>query len=170
MARPNLSRIPVWFHGYINQVKENNITDALAAQSAYIFKFLKKIPVKKHNYRYAKGKWTIKEVLQHLIDAERVFTYRAMSIARKEKQNLPSFDENLYADNSKANKRNWNDMLEELKALRKATELLYNSFDKAQLDADGTSNNNTVYVNAICFVTVGHIEHHVRILKERYLL
>lgn len=169
MPRPDLSRVPVWFHGYINQVKENNLKDALSNQSAYLFKFLKKIPVAKHNYRYAKGKWTIKEVIQHIIDAERVFTYRALCVARKEEQNLPGFDENIYADNSKASKRNWNDMLEEFKALRKATELLYRSFDKAQLDTSGISNNNPIYVNAICFVTVGHVEHHVRILKERYL-
>jgi uncharacterized damage-inducible protein DinB len=169
MPRPDLARIPVWFHGYINQVKESNLKDALSNQSAYLFKFLKKIPIAKHNYRYAKGKWTIKEVVQHLIDAERVFTYRAMCVARKEEQNLPGFDENIYADNSKAAKRNWNDMLDEFKALRKATELLYHSFDKAQLDTSGISNNNPIYVNAICFVTVGHVEHHVRILRERYL-
>jgi DinB superfamily len=169
MPRPDLSRIPEWFHGYINEVKEKNLMEALSNQSAYLFKFLKKIPAAKHNYRYAKGKWTIKEVIQHLIDAERVFAYRAMCVARKEEQNLPSFDENIYADNSKASKRNWDDLLEEFKALRKATELLYASFDKAQLDASGTSNNNPIYVNAICFVTVGHVEHHVRVLKERYL-
>lgn len=169
MPRPNLSRVPEWFHGYINQVKEKNITDALDNQNNYLFKFLKKIPVEKHNYRYAKSKWTMKEVLQHIIDAERVFTYRAMSIARKEHQNLPGFDENLYADNSKAAKRSWNDMVAELKALRESTNYLYNSFDKAQLDANGISNNNPTYVNAICFVTVGHVEHHVRILRERYL-
>jgi DinB superfamily len=169
MARPNLTRVPEWFHGYINQVKENNLDAALKTQSGYLFKFLKKIPAAKHNYRYAKGKWAIKEVLQHLIDAERVFTYRAMCIARKETINLPGFDENIYADNSKANKRNWNDMVEEFKALRKATELLFLSFDKTQLDTSGTSNNNPIYVNAICFVAVGHVEHHVRILREKYL-
>lgn len=169
MPKPNLARVPEWFHGYIHQVNENNITAALNNQNSYLFKWLKKIPPHKHLHRYAKGKWTIKEVLQHIIDAERVFTFRAMSIARKEHQNLPGFDENFYAAHSKANKREWSEMVAELKALRAATHFLYTSFDKVQLETTGTTNNTFTYVNAICFITVGHVEHHVKILRERYL-
>ena len=169
MARPDLSRVPEFYHGYINAVPEKNLMPALLNQTAPFFKLLKKIPTDKHNYRYAKGKWTIKEMLQHMIDTERIFAYRALCIARQETASLPGFDENRYADNSKANKRNWNDLVAEFKAVRQSTEILFASFDKKQLDSNGISNGRSVYVLGIGFVIVGHVNHHVKILHERYL-
>jgi uncharacterized damage-inducible protein DinB len=142
---------------------------AMKKQTPAIFRFLNHIPVEKRNYRYGKDKWTIKEVLQHIIDAERVFAYRSLCIARKEKVSLPSFDENDYADNSKAKKRDWADMIEELKAVRRSTEILFTSFDKEQLSTFGIANNNPVSVLAIGFILVGHINQHIKIMKERYL-
>jgi len=169
MPRPDLATIPEWYHGYINQVEGNDLIVAMKKQTPAIFRFFNSIPIEKRNYRYGKGKWTIKEVLQHIIDAERVFAYRALCIARKEKVSLPSFDENDYADNSKAKKRDWTDMIEELKAVRRSTEILFSSFDKEQVSTFGIANNNPVSVLAIGFILVGHINHHVRVMKERYL-
>lgn len=169
MPRPNLATIPEWYHRYINQVEGNDLVAAMKKQTPVIFRFLNSIPVEKRNYRYGKDKWTIKEVLQHIIDAERVFAYRGLCIARKETVSLPSFDENDYADNSKAKKRDWTDMIEELKAVRRSTEILFSSFDKEQLSTVGTANNNPVSVLAIGFILVGHINHHIKITKERYL-
>jgi hypothetical protein len=169
MPRPDLSRVPEWCHGYINQVKENDLMTAFANQTQALIKFLKKIPVAKRDFRYAKGKWTIKEMLQHILDAERVFAYRALCIAIKDATTLPSFDENDYANNSKAKKRNWDDMIEELTMLRKSTEILFRSFDKAQLDTSGTASGRPMYVLAVGFIIVGHINHHINIIKERYL-
>lgn len=169
MPRPDLNRVPVFYHNYINQVPENNLMKAMKDQTTSFIKFLKKIPVEKRNYRYAKGKWTIKEMLQHIIDTERIFAYRALCIARQDKTAFPGFNENEYADNSKAAKRNWDDLVEEFKAVRRSNEILIGSFDKKQLESNGTSSGNPVYVLGICFTIVGHINHHVKVLKERYL-
>lgn len=169
MPRPDLSAVPQWYHGYINLVEGKNFVAAMKQQTSVFTGFLKKIPEAKRNYRYAKGKWTIKELLQHIIDAERIFAYRALCFARKDKTSLPSFDENEYADNSKAAKRDWNELVTEFKVVRQSSEILFGSFDKDQVNSVGIANNNPVSVNAIGFIMVGHINHHVNILKERYL-
>ena len=170
MPRPNLNRIPAWFHNYVNQVPENDLMEAMKKQSPLFIQLLESIPVLKRDYRYAEGKWTIKEVLQHILDAERVFAYRGLCIARKDSSSLPGFDENDYADNSKADKRNWDEMIEEFKVVRRSSEILFGSFDEEQLESTGTANNNPIYVLAIGYVLVGHVNHHMAILKERYLI
>ncbi|MBL7724720.1 MAG: DinB family protein [Chitinophagaceae bacterium] len=169
MARPDLSRVPEWFHRYIAQVEGDDLLPVLIQQQSSFVQFLENLPADKIDYRYGPDKWTIKEVLQHIIDAERVFLYRALCIARGEKQSLPGFDENEYAANSKAHNRNWNDMLEEFKAVRRSSEILFASFDNEQLEATGISNKNPIYVLAIGFIIAGHLTHHLNIIKERYL-
>jgi hypothetical protein len=169
MARPDLTRVPDYFHQYINQVKEVDLTEAFRNQGTSFIRFLESIPNDKHDYRYAPGKWSIKEVLQHLIDTERVFCYRALSFARRDATPLPSFDENVFASNSKADKRNWPDLVEEFKAVRRATEMLFDSFDKEQLEASGTASGKSNYVLGIGYIMTGHINHHMRIMNERYL-
>ena len=167
--RPDLSRIPQFYHNYINQVPQDDLREAFKVQTPAFIKFIESIPPDKYDYRYADDKWTIREVLQHIIDAERVFAYRALRFARKDATPLPSFDENLFAENAKADKRDWKEMVEEFKVVRKSSEYMFNSFDDDQLDATGISNSNPVYVLAIGFVIVGHAIHHMRITKERYL-
>lgn len=169
MSRPDLSKIPVWYHGYINLVDGNDPVLAMKKQTPALIRYLRLIPADKRNYRYAKGKWTIQEMFQHLIDSERVFAYRALCIARKETVNLPGFDENEYADNSKANKRNWNDLVAEMQAVRQSTILLFESFDKVQMRSVGKANGNPVSVLAIGFILTGHVTHHIKVIRERYL-
>lgn len=169
MPRPDLSRVPSFYHRYINHVEQEDLKAALDAQTPALIEFLENLPAEKRDYRYGADKWTIKEVLQHIIDAERIFAYRALCFARKDQTSLPSFDENTYADNSKAAKRNWDTMVEEFRTVRRATELLFDSFDEEQLDATGIANNNPVYVSAVGFIIVGHATHHLKIIKERYL-
>ena len=169
MPRPDLSRVPVSFHNYINQVPEDDLTKSFKIQSEDFIRFLENIQPDKYDYRYAEGKWTLNELLQHVIDAERIFCYRALCFARKDATPLPSFDENSYAENSKAQNRNWNDLVEEFKAVRKATEYLFSSFDKEQLDSSGVSNKNPNYVLGMGFITIGHTIHHKKIIEERYL-
>ena len=135
MSRPDLSRVPEFYHGYINKVKEDDLVSALKSSTKELFDLLKSIPTEKHDYRYAEGKWTIKEVVQHMLDGERVFTYRALRFARKDDTPLPGFDENLFAQTAKADKRNWNDLVEEFASLRKATEAMFASFDNEQMEA-----------------------------------
>jgi len=169
MPHPDLSRVPEFSHNYIARVKENDLMTAFVNGTSLFIEFLKKIPVEKRDYRYAEGKWTIKEVLQHVIDGERVFTYRALRFARKDETPLPGFDETLFAENSKADKRNWDELVEEFKAVRKSSELLFSSFDEEQLDASGIANNNSNYVLGIGYILVGHSLHHMKVIKERYL-
>jgi len=167
--RPDLSRVPSFYHNYISQVPEDDLLEAFHKGTTAFIEFMQAIPPSKHDYRYADGKWTVKEVLQHIIDAERVFAYRALRFARKDPTFLPGFDENTFADNARADKRDWNNLVEEFKAVRSASEYLFDSFDNDQLQATGTANNNSIYVLGIGFIVVGHSLHHVRILKERYL-
>ena len=169
MSRPDLSTAPEWFHGYINAVKENDLTEALRNQTALFNTFFESLPVEKREFSYAEGKWSIKEIIQHIIDGERVFTYRALRFARKDETPLPGFDENTYADNAKTDKRKWEDLLEEFNALRRSTEILFNSFDEDQLNATGLASGNPVSVLAIGFIVAGHVNHHISVIKERYL-
>jgi DinB superfamily len=169
MPRPDLTTIPEWYHRYIKKVAGNDPVAAMREQTPVMLRFFNKLPVEKRNYRYAKDKWTIKEMLQHIIDAERVFAYRGLCIARKETTSLPGFDENDYALASKAKKRDWADMMEELKTLRRSTEILFGSFDREQMSSVGIANNNPVSVLAIAFILTGHIYHHMDVISERYL-
>lgn len=169
MSRPDLSRVPDFFHGYISKVKENDLTSALRNTTMELLSLLKSIPAEKHDYRYAEGKWSVKEVVQHLIDAERVFTYRALRFARKDDTPLPGFDENLFAQTAKVDKRTWDDLVQEFTALRKSSEALFGSFDNEQLEAEGVASEKSIYVLAIGYIVAGHVNHHCQIIKERYL-
>ena len=169
MPRPDLSRVPDFYHNYINQVPENDLMTAFKNQTPAVTQFFQNIPATKIDHAYAEGKWTIKEVLQHIIDAERVFSYRALRFARKDPTPLPGFDENLFAENAGVGKRTWSDLLEEFKVVRRATEWLYSSFDEDQLNAGGTSNNSSIYVLAFGYISVGHAIHHTNVIKQRYL-
>ena len=169
MSKPTEGTFPPYFATYINKVMEDNIAGAFKNQQAVVKDFFDSISEEKSSYAYAPGKWTLKEMLQHIIDGERIFAYRALSIARKETQSLPGFDENEYADNSNANNRTWKSLVEEMRLVRKTTELLFENFSEDILNQSGISNNNAVTVNAIGFITVGHVYHHVGVIKDRYL-
>jgi uncharacterized damage-inducible protein DinB len=161
--------VPDFYKTYINALQEDNLQEALANNTRRFRKLLKQIPHKKINYAYAEGKWTIKELLQHIIDSERVFIYRALTFARHDPAPLPGFDENNWAITAKAPKRKWNELVEEFKALRSANELFLNSLDDDQLQQTGSANNNNISVAGLAFVCAGHVAHHMRIIRERYL-
>lgn len=169
MPRPDLSRIAPFYHNYIRQVPHDNLPAALHELGNSFLNLVENIPVARHDYAYAAGKWTLKELFQHVIDTERILSYRALCIARGETQSLPGFDENAYAAHSKAGQRNWGDMREEFRLVRKASEYLFRSFDEEQLDTTGTANSSPVYVLGLGFIIAGHCQHHLNIMKERYL-
>ena len=169
MPKPIKGTYPAYYETYISKVNEDNVKDAFKNQDDIINNFFDSISEEKSGFAYAPGKWTIKELLQHIIDAERIFAYRALSFARKEEASLPGFDENNYADNSYANERNWQSLVDELKAVRKTTEIMFDSFNTDMLNHSGMANNNPVTVNAIGFIIVGHLNHHKNIVVERYL-
>lgn len=169
MPKPSPSTYPAYFKNYVDQVSEEDLTTAFSNQLPVIKSLLNSITEEKSTYAYDTGKWTLKELLQHMIDTERIFNYRALCIARKETASLPGFDENTYAQNSNANSRSWQSMADEFLAVRKTTEYLFESFSQQALDASGISNNNPVSVNSIGFTTIGHFYHHKKVIEERYL-
>jgi uncharacterized damage-inducible protein DinB len=155
---------------YINQVSEEyTLQEELEISLHRFIKFVQDIPMDKFDYRYAEGKWTIKDIIQHLIDAERIFAYRALRFARNDKTDLPGFEENDYVDNANANERNIMSLLTELSAVRQSTLLIFKTFTEEQLLRQGTANNNPISVRALGFVIIGHQNHHQRVFVERYL-
>ncbi|MEN9523205.1 MAG: hypothetical protein RL065_1582 [Bacteroidota bacterium] len=158
-----------YFKKYIDLADDNNLINQLENSSTEFEKFVRQIPHEKVDYKYAENKWTIKQLLIHLIDTERIFSYRALAFCRGEKQNLPGFDENDYADNSKFKHRNLNDIVEEYLAVRQATIQLFKSFDEVDLQKKGVANYSEISINAIGHVLVGHQIHHFKIITERYL-
>jgi hypothetical protein len=154
---------------YLDLLDEEDMEKAIRKNSRQFKKFLKEIPRKKINHAYAEGKWTLKEVLQHLIDAERVFSYRAVRFARKDATPLPGFDENSWVANAEAAKRGWGGLIEEFKAVRQSTELLFESFNEDQLLATGEASGNRINVLTLGFLCAAHVAHHMKIIKERYL-
>ena len=158
------------FATYINQVSsEYTLVEELEISLHRLIKFVQNIPLDKFDYRYAEGKWTIKDILQHLIDAERIFAYRALRFARNDKTALASFEENDYAIQANANQRSIQDLLTELAIVRQATLSLFKSFYKEQLLKNGIASNKTMSVRALGFTIIGHQNHHQRIFQERYL-
>jgi hypothetical protein len=167
--RPDLSRVGDWYHNYINQVPGDDLLKAFKSESPALLRFFGEIPAELRLHRYAEGKWSIQEVVQHLIDAERIFNYRALRFARKDPTPLHGFDENHYVANARAEARAWDDLVEELKYVRISSELLFKSFNEEELESDGISSNNPMYVRGIGYIIIGHAMHHQRIIRERYL-
>ncbi len=160
---------PPHFNIYISLVENEELMSILKKQEEEAQRFFSSIPAEKWLDRYAENKWTIKEVLQHITDTERVFNFRAFTFARKDPNTLASFNENEYANNSNANNRNATDLLEEFLAVRNSTQLLFASFSDVQLDTIGKASSYEMSVRAIGYMIAGHFAHHINVLKERYL-
>lgn len=158
-----------FFQRYLDQVSEEDINKALTKNTRQFRKLLESIPRKKVDHAYAEGKWTIREMLQHIIDCERVFAYRALHLSRMDAKPLPGFDENDWAANAGGAGRRWKDLLEEFGAVRTATEYLYDGLSDEQLRFMGQVNGRPLNAFTVGFIIPGHVYHHMRILKERYL-
>ncbi len=158
-----------YYKGYIDLVGEEPLIDSLVNGLARTRSFFENIPAEKLEYRYDEGKWTPKEILLHLIDAERVFCYRALFFARAKNAELVGFDENIFAESSNANTRSLENILEEYTVVRKASIALFNSFSGEALQRTGKANNSELSVRAAGFIIGGHEKHHCRIISERYL-
>jgi hypothetical protein len=168
MAHSSPTNTAGYFQRYINLVAESNLTDAFNVHRLKMTDLLEKITEEKALFAYAPGKWTVKQLMQHIIDTERIFSYRALCFARGEKVVLPGFDEDAYADAATAATRSWQELAEEMKTVRKATEMLFSSFSNSMLQQIGTASNNQYSVEQIGFILLGHFEHHANILAERY--
>ena len=168
MAKPKPTDAAPYFEKYISLVKADSPAAAIQMYAAPLLEFYTRLPDEKADFQYAPGKWTIKEVLQHIIDAERIFSYRILRIARKDATPLASFDENSYAVNALSANRSFQAIKEEFAAVRKATDLLILSLSDSQLAEMGISSNTPTTANALCFIAFGHMIHHQHIIEDRY--
>jgi hypothetical protein len=158
-----------YFNNYIRLVTEEDVHKALKNSYKEVKKVIKNLNEEQGNFAYAEKKWTVKELLVHIIDTERIFCERALRFARQDKTDLPGFDHDLYVLNSGANQRTLNDILKEYKTIRKSTLSLFKTFNEEMLTQGGTANGNKLTVHAIGYIISGHELHHLNILKEKYL-
>lgn len=169
MARLQIGDFSDYAQGYVNAAQGNSIEEMIANHSAVFLSFLNAIPDAKADFAYAEGKWTVKQLLQHMIDTERIFAFRALTFARKDTVALSGFDENNYAEAAPANHRSLADLKLEFSLLRQSTDLFLTSLTEEDLQQEGIASNHRVTVNALAYILFGHNEHHKKILIERYL-
>lgn len=158
-----------YYHDYINDVP----SDDLIAELKNSIKRLQDVPVeeweKLHQQSYFPGKWTLNELLQHMIDCERIMCYRALTFARQDLIDLPGYNEDMYATLSYANERSISELVEELVSVRIGTYFLFKSFSPEVINTVGRANDNPVSVKSIGFIILGHELHHFYVIQERYL-
>ena len=170
MQRPLPSEYNPYFQKYISLVGEGNFSALLNEGTDKAIRFFEQIPAEKHNYRYAADKWTIKEVLMHIIDTERVMTYRALVAGRGDSTTpLHPMDENEYARNTDVTARSMDSLLKEFTAVRTASAMLLEHLTEDQTKLPGNTTGHIVTPRAIGYILIGHVQHHTNVIVERYL-
>ena len=168
MNKNNIHPMPEFFDKYITIVNENDLLigleNSLKHLETYEISILKNIK----NKVYETNKWTVKDILQHIIDTERIMAYRALRIARNDKTILPGYDEVLFAKNTNTSKRTIDDLFYELILIRKSTILLFKSLKPNSVQYNGTCNGQQISALALGFVIIGHQQHHFNTIKEKY--
>ena len=165
----NNNEYDMYYKWYIDNATSIDIIEGLEQNLDSVVLFYSGLAQDKHNYAYAEGKWTPKDVLLHIIDTERVFAYRALRIAREDKTPLAGYEQDDYAITANASKRSLVNIIDEYKAVRQASIALYRSFDSAALEQVGGANGCPISVRAIGYILTGHENHHTQIVKDRYL-
>lgn len=165
----HLENVPRFYKNYVKQVEETDVLQALQRSGEQTMKVVASITEAQQDHRYAEGKWSIRELLCHLIDAERIFAYRALRFARNDQTPLPGWEENDYAPLANAGGRGLSQIAGEMQRLRLSTIDLFEGFTEEMLWRKGLANNTEISVMALGFVIAGHETHHRKILLERYL-
>ena len=159
-----------FYAGYVDRIPgDAELIQTLNDNSEDFSKFLKSIPEGKWEYRYAPEKWSLLEMVQHIIDTERIFQYRALCFARNEKKSLPGFDHDIFVLNSNADKRDPADLIEEFDVVRKSCLFMFKSFSEKSLKIEGNMNDVIATPRAIGFIIAGHVLHHKEIITNKYL-
>lgn len=169
MSKPDLSTVPDFYKNYVENVKDFDLVEGLQISNERALAFVRSLPEQKGEYRYQPGKWSIKEVLCHMMDAERIFSYRALRFARNDKTSLQGFDENDYAPLANAHARTLEELSDEMLRLRLTTIDLFKSFTPEMLLRTGEANGARFVVNNLAFITSGHESHHMKVLRDRYV-
>lgn len=167
-VRPEPSEYAEWYKGYVARVPEGDIVSSLRDGQDRMKETLGTLPESIGERRYAEGKWTVRTVIGHMIDAERIFSYRALRIARGDATPLPSFDENAFAGAAESDARRMAELVAELLSVRDSTTRLFASLPDGAWARIGTASNAPVSVRALAFITAGHALHHLSVLKDRY--
>ncbi len=169
LGRPGPEEANAYFNGYVELADGRDLLEALANASELTWAAVQLIPAEKAGYRYAPGKWTIEQLFQHVVDTERIFAYRALRFARNDVTELPGFDENTYADATANSGRSLRRIMAEHDAVRNATIELYRGLNAEELLRTGVANGSRISVRALGWTVAGHVTHHLRVLRERYL-
>jgi hypothetical protein len=169
ISRPEPTEYGPYYEQYMALIKHAELIPALEDGAQQFMAFAGTIPADKADYRYASGKWCVKEVIGHLIDTERVFAYRALSFSRNDKSALPGFDEEFWTPESNAAGRSIDELLNEYQLVRGSTIAFYKGCTREMTERTGTANNNKISVRALGFIIAGHEIHHAQVIKERYL-
>jgi hypothetical protein len=167
--RPELESIPSYYRTYVALVAESDPVEAVRESMECMQALVRRLPEDKAGHRYAVGKWSVQEVLCHLMDGERVFAYRALRFARGDRTPLPGYDQDLYAPQANAAARALERLADEMLRLRASTIDLFASFTPEMLARSGEANQNILSVLALGFIIAGHERHHLKVLEERYL-
>lgn len=169
MKKSDINQAPCFFDRYINLVDDIDLNDALKQTITELDKLDFEAFNKRADYAYAEGKWTVKDVFQHLIDTERIMTYRALRFSRNDKTQLPGFDENSYAQHISTKKRSLKRLINEYKLVHRSTIAFFKSLDKKALKRTGIMFNSEMSVLSVGFVIAGHQKHHLKVIAERYM-
>jgi uncharacterized damage-inducible protein DinB len=170
MQKPEQNEYNPYFQGYLNLVAEGDFFELFKQNTDECISFFESLPKEKHDYSYAIGKWSVKKVLMHIIDTERVLSYRALVGARGDNTTqLQSYDDDAYANNVDVSKRSLESIIEEFKTIRRATELLYENITEEQSKFKASTQNYPITPGALGYIMIGHCTHHLNVLKERYL-
>jgi uncharacterized damage-inducible protein DinB len=170
MQKPTANEYPQnkYFSYYIEQVDNQNVIETLTVNKEVVINLYKSLSEEQKNFRYDVGKWSLHEILGHLTDTERIFCYRALCIARGEKQSLPGFDENEYADGAMFSEVSFESLLEQYRLVREGSLALFKSFSEEASSQIGSANGNAVSARALVWMIAGHEIHHLKVLKEKY--
>ena len=168
-VRPGSDEHVPYYSMYIDRVPEGDIVDTLSRQIPETLAFLRAIPESKADFAYGDGKWTIRQVIGHLADAERVFQYRALRFSRGDDTPVPGFDENLYVDNAPFPDVSMTDLINDFEHLRRSSIYLFNALTEEAMSRRGTANEHEISVRSIAWIIAGHETHHCQVLRERYL-
>jgi len=167
-TRPEATEYPSFYAGYVASVRDGDICEIVREAKEELAATLGGIPESRGDYRYADGKWSIKTVIGHIIDAERIFSYRALRLARGDKTPLPGFEENSYAITARSDERTVADLVSEMLDIRTSTIRLFDSFPDDAWNRSAMVSVGEVTVRALAYITVGHARHHLNVLRERY--
>jgi hypothetical protein len=169
MNKPGPHEYDLYYDRYVSLVAGNDVMMVLDKQPADLRSLFRNVPDERGGYAYADGKWTIKELLSHIIDGERIFAYRLLRISRGDKTPIEGFEQDDYIENSNANNRTISELLDEFDLQRRSNMMLIRNLSEDGLSRIGTASERPISARAVIFILAGHVEHHVAILKQRYL-